>query len=87
MTDLDAIDRAILDELQRDASQNQSDLAETVGMSRTSCWRRIRDFEEAGLIERRPSGDHQAYAMTASGDRLYPILKSLGAWVESHEAR
>jgi len=38
--------------LQRDATRKQSELAELVGMSRTSCWRRIRDFEEAGLIER-----------------------------------
>ena len=49
---LTAVDRRLLNELQRDATQNQSDLAETVGMSRTSCWRRIREFEEAGLIER-----------------------------------
>jgi Lrp/AsnC family transcriptional regulator len=41
-----------LNELQRDATQRQSELAGIVGMSRTSCWRRIRDFEEAGLIER-----------------------------------
>ena len=45
-------DRRLLAELQRDASRKQSELAEIVGMSRTSCWRRIRDFEEAGLIER-----------------------------------
>jgi Lrp/AsnC family leucine-responsive transcriptional regulator len=45
-------DRRLLAELQRDATRNQSELAEIVGMSRTSCWRRIRDFEEAGLIER-----------------------------------
>ena len=45
-------DRRLLDELQRDATRNQTELAEIVGMSRTSCWRRIRDFEQAGLIER-----------------------------------
>ena len=45
-------DRRLLSELQRDATRNQSELAELVGMSRSSCWRRIRDFEEAGLIER-----------------------------------
>ena len=45
-------DRRLLDALQRDATRNQSELAELVGMSRSSCWRRIRDFEEAGLIER-----------------------------------
>jgi len=49
---LTATDHRLLSELQRDATQNQSDLAEAVGMSRTSCWRRIREFEEAGLIER-----------------------------------
>jgi len=49
---LSATDRRLLNELQRDSTQNQSDLAEAVGMSRTSCWRRIREFEEAGLIER-----------------------------------
>lgn len=49
---LSKADRRLLNELQRDASRNQSELAELAGMSRTSCWRRIRDFEEAGLIER-----------------------------------
>ena len=50
--ELSRTDRRLLAEMQRDASRNQSELAEIVGMSRTSCWRRIRDFEEAGLIER-----------------------------------
>ncbi len=49
---LSRTDRRLLNELQRDATRNQSELAELVGMSRTSCWRRIRDFEEAGLIQR-----------------------------------
>ncbi len=49
--ELSRTDRRLLTELQRDATRNQSELAEIVGMSRTSCWRRIRDFEEAGLIE------------------------------------
>lgn len=45
-------DRRLLRELQRDATRNQTELAEIAGMSRTSCWRRIREFEQAGLIER-----------------------------------
>ena len=49
---LSSQDRRLLNELQRDATRNQAELAELVGMSRTSCWRRIRDFEDAGLIER-----------------------------------
>ncbi len=50
--ELTRTDRRLLAELQKDATRNQSELAEVVGMSRTSCWRRIRDFEQAGLIER-----------------------------------
>ena len=49
---LSKTDRRLLTELQQDATRNQSELAELVGMSRTSCWRRIREFEAAGLIER-----------------------------------
>jgi len=44
-------DIRLLDALQQDATRSQSELAEIAGMSRTSCWRRIRDFEESGLIE------------------------------------
>lgn len=49
---LSRADRRLLNELQRDTTRKQSELADLVGMSRTSCWRRIRDFEAAGLIER-----------------------------------
>jgi len=45
-------DRRLLDALQRDVTPSQNDLADRVGMSRTSCWRRIREFEAAGLIEK-----------------------------------
>jgi len=49
---LSSADRRLLDALQIDATRSQVELAELAGMSRTSCWRRIRDFEKAGLIER-----------------------------------
>jgi Lrp/AsnC family transcriptional regulator len=49
---LSTSDRRLLDALQNDATRSQTELAEIAGMSRTSCWRRIRDFEEAGVIER-----------------------------------
>jgi Lrp/AsnC family leucine-responsive transcriptional regulator len=42
----------LFDALQIDATRSQVELADLAGMSRTSCWRRIRDFEKAGLIER-----------------------------------
>ena len=49
---LSTADRRLLNALQRDATRNQTELADIAGMSRTSCWRRIRDFEKIGLIRR-----------------------------------
>lgn len=49
---LSKADRRLLDALQVDATRSQVELADLAGISRTSCWRRIRDFEKAGLIER-----------------------------------
>lgn len=48
---LSRADRRLLNALQHDATRSQAELAELAGMSRTSCWRRIRDFEEGGLIQ------------------------------------
>lgn len=48
---LSRADLRLLDALQTDATRSQSELADIAGMSRTSCWRRIRDFEASGLIE------------------------------------
>ncbi len=47
---LSRADHLLLDALQSDATRSQSELAEIAGMSRSSVWRRIRDFEESGLI-------------------------------------
>ena len=49
---LSTADKRLLEALQRDATQSQAELAEIAGMSRSSVWRRIRDFEDSGLIER-----------------------------------
>jgi DNA-binding Lrp family transcriptional regulator len=50
--DLDAIDRKLLSELQRDASLSHAELAERVGASTASCWRRIRALETDGVLGR-----------------------------------
>ncbi|RME16421.1 MAG: Lrp/AsnC family transcriptional regulator [Alphaproteobacteria bacterium] len=47
---LDAIDRKILAELQRDASQSLDVIASKVGSSKTPVWNRIRKMREAGVI-------------------------------------
>jgi len=48
-----AIDKAILQLMQRDASLSTAGIAEQVGLSQSPCWRRIRRLEEAGVIKRR----------------------------------
>ena len=50
---LDHIDRRILLELQMDASLSQRDLADRVGLSQNTCWRRLRGLEGAGIIRGR----------------------------------
>jgi Lrp/AsnC family transcriptional regulator, leucine-responsive regulatory protein len=47
---LDAIDRRILAELQRDGRMTNQALSEKVGLSPTPCLRRVRMLEEAGVI-------------------------------------
>ena len=51
--DIDKLDRAILRFLQRDASQPIEAIAESVGLSRNACWRRMKRLEEAGVIRAR----------------------------------
>lgn len=50
--DLDAIDRKILNVLQRQADISHAALAEEVGASSASCWRRIKAMEAAGVLGR-----------------------------------
>lgn len=47
---LDAIDRAILRELQGDGNITNVELARRVGLSAPPCLRRVRALEEAGII-------------------------------------
>jgi DNA-binding Lrp family transcriptional regulator len=50
-TELSRSDRRLLQALQQDLTLSQIELAERAGLSRTSVWRRVRELEEAGLIE------------------------------------
>ena len=47
---MDAIDRNILNCLQKDTTQSIDKIAEQVGLSRTPCWRRIQQLEAARII-------------------------------------
>jgi Lrp/AsnC family transcriptional regulator len=50
MDKLDLIDRKIIAELMRDATQPVAQIAERVGLSQTPCWKRIQKLESAGII-------------------------------------
>ncbi len=47
---LDAMDRRIVQSLQTDASLSHADLAERVGSSPASVWRRVKALEAAGVL-------------------------------------
>lgn len=49
---IDAMDRKIMAELQRDASQSLDEIARKVGASKTPVWNRVRKLREAGVIGR-----------------------------------
>jgi DNA-binding Lrp family transcriptional regulator len=49
---IDTIDRKIIEELQRDGTLSNAVLAERVGASSASCWRRIKALEESGVFKK-----------------------------------
>ena len=53
MSQLDSIDRKLLRALQGDATLSVGALAELVNLSRSACWRRIRELEQRGVIRGR----------------------------------
>jgi DNA-binding Lrp family transcriptional regulator len=48
---LDALDRRIIAELQRDASLSNAELAERVGSTAPSCWRRVKALEDRHVLK------------------------------------
>jgi len=53
MSKLDSIDLNLLRALQTDASLSVGALAEQVNLSRSACWRRIKELEDRGIIRAR----------------------------------
>ena len=48
---LTVLDRQILNELQADCRLSNQEIAERIGSSASSIWRRVRAMEEAGVIQ------------------------------------
>ena len=51
MTKIDAVSTQMLTLLQDDGRMSNAKLAETLSMSETPCWRRLKRLEESGIIE------------------------------------
>ncbi|MHC5653227.1 Lrp/AsnC family transcriptional regulator [Stappia sp.] len=51
MTRIDRLDADILDRLQRNGRLSNARLAESLSLSETPCWRRLKRLEETGVIE------------------------------------
>ncbi len=49
---IDSIDRKILELLQQNADLQIAELEDQVGLSQTSCWRRVQRLKELGVIKR-----------------------------------
>ncbi|HEX7854884.1 MAG TPA: Lrp/AsnC family transcriptional regulator [Sphingobium sp.] len=49
---MDLVDRRIVALLQNDATLSHADLAERVGASTASCWRRVKALEAVGVLQR-----------------------------------
>ena len=47
---LTELDERIISHLQRDASQSAAELAKQVNSSPATCWRRIKQLEEKGIL-------------------------------------
>ena len=50
---MDRIDKKILSLLQKDATLTVNQIAESVNLSTTPCWRRIQNLEKQGIIDKR----------------------------------
>jgi Lrp/AsnC family transcriptional regulator, leucine-responsive regulatory protein len=85
---VDRTDRAILDELRRDARLSNVELAERVNLSPSPCLRRVRALERAGVIR----GYHADIDPTALGrdfqvDVMIELTHKDRATVETFERR
>ena len=79
MTDkLDRLDRQLLQVLQLNARLTVAELAEQVALSPSSCWRRVKQLEEAGYIEN--------YTAQLSPSQLgYGVLAFVSLMMGNHE--
>lgn len=84
---MDCIDRAIIDQLRRDADLTNTELADRVGLTPSPCLRRVRRLKEERII----LGYHARIAPEALGRRFevhveFELTNQAKATVETFEA-
>jgi Lrp/AsnC family transcriptional regulator, cysteine-sensing transcriptional activator len=81
---MDRTDKTILTILQRASSTPVSEIAESVGLSQTPCWRRIKKMEEEGLIQRRVVlADKQALNLSLTAFVFVKTAQHTDSWLKS----
>jgi len=84
---VDRKDKAILKALQEDATRTVSDLAETIGLSKSACWRRIQNLEEAGIIGARVTLlNQQALGLNLTAFATVKTHEHSKAWFDQFHA-
>jgi Lrp/AsnC family leucine-responsive transcriptional regulator len=68
---VDKTDRAILQALEADARLSFAELADTVGLSKTPCWNRVRELEKSAVI----TGYHAAIDPLQLGLELHAFVQ------------
>jgi Lrp/AsnC family transcriptional regulator len=80
---MDSIDKAIIGVLQRDSGTPVSEIAESVGLSQTPCWRRIKKLEEDGVIRRRVAlAEPQALNLRLTAFVMVKTAQHNEAWLK-----
>jgi Lrp/AsnC family transcriptional regulator, leucine-responsive regulatory protein len=75
---LDRIDRQMLEAVQRDARLTTAELAASVALSPSPCWRRLKRLESAGLI--------RGYRAQLDADRLgWGVTAFVHIMIERHD--
>ena len=70
---LDETDRQILRTLSRDGRISNQKLAETVHLSPTPCWHRVKTLEEAGYISKTRDGRRNRYSINPGVRMRHPM--------------
>lgn len=81
---MDGADKAIVAILQRDSSTPVSEIAESVGLSSTPCWRRIKKLEEEGVIRGRVAlVDREALNLALTAFVMVKTAQHSDAWLKT----